>query len=385
MVHGGLKFERSTRRLFEANVMELTGPLTMQDFGVGRMVTPGEVGAPYADWLSLDIDRLKDWRNYSQSLIKADPDDFANEYVEDGTIATDEDSYDSREDRIAGYAMAKGVFGNVDVIGGLRIDHTRVASDNFELIELEDQDPILNAITGKASYTSFLPRAQVNWRPSDNTVLRAAVFTSIARPDPMLISGATEIEEDDGELEITVGNPGLRPAYAWNFDASVEHYFGSVSVISAGVFYKRINGFIFSALDREVDGETAQFEGDPRLEGREIASVTTFANGKSAEIYGVEFNLVRQFSALPGALGGWACMPTPPSSAAAPIPGWRMLANPTSSTRRKRSSTPRSPTRNTASKARSPTAGVTGRSPVSPATTPASWKSLMARSTCNSA
>ena len=57
-------------------------------------------------------------------------------------------------------------------------------------------------------------------------------------------------------------------------------------------------------MDREVDGETAQFKGDPRLAGREIASVTTFANGKSAEIYGIEFNLVRQFSALPGALGG---------------------------------------------------------------------------------
>jgi predicted N-formylglutamate amidohydrolase len=35
-----------------------------------------------------------------------------------------------------------------------------------------------------------------------------------------------------------------------------------------------------------------------------IDDVTTYTNGKSAEIYGLELNFVRQFPRLPGALGG---------------------------------------------------------------------------------
>jgi len=304
MVKFGLKAERSRRTLFEANVMELTGPLTMEEFGVGKPVDTGVVGAPYAPFLSLDLANLKDWRNYSQRLISANPADYVNEYIEDGAVPLDGDSYTSDEDTYAAYVMAKGVWGNVELIGGARVDHTRVSSDNYEVIALEGADPVFNKIKGKAKYTSFLPRFQLNYRPSDNFVVRGAFYTSIARPEPLYISGATEIEEEDGEVDVTIGNPGLKPAYAYNFDLSVERYFGSIGLISGGVFYKKINKFIFSGIAPETEGDKERFENDPRLVGKVIDDVTTYANGKSAEIYGLELNLVRQFSELPGALAG---------------------------------------------------------------------------------
>jgi TonB-dependent receptor len=190
------------------------------------------------------------------------------------------------------------------VIGGLRIDHTRVSADNFEVIALEDEDAVFRKVTGKANYTSILPRLQLNYRASENFVVRGAFYTSIARPEPLYIAGATEIEEDDGEVDVTVGNPGLKPAYAYNFDLSVERYFGSIGVISGGIFYKKINRFIFSGVAPETEGDRARFENDPRLAGKVIDDVTTYTNGRSAEIYGIELNLVRQFTSLPGALGG---------------------------------------------------------------------------------
>ncbi|MBB4631443.1 TonB-dependent receptor [Sphingosinicella soli] len=302
-VKAGVKVERSRRTLFEANVMELTGPLTMEEFGVGGFIDPSVVGAPYAPWLSLDIGNLMRWRQYSQELIDGNP-DFVNEYVEDGGIAIDEDSYTSDEDTYAGYVMAKGVWGNWDVVGGVRIDHTRVSSTNWELVELEDEDPVYNRVKGKADYTSVLPRLQINYRPSDNFVVRGAFYTSIARPEPLYISGATEISEEDGEVDVTIGNPGLKPAYAYNFDLSIERYFGSIGILSAGVYYKKIDRFIFSEIAPETEADRARFENDPRLAGKVIDDVITYTNGKSAEIYGVEFNLVRQFPELPGALGG---------------------------------------------------------------------------------
>lgn len=304
MVKFGLKAERSRRTLFEANVMELTGPLTMEEFGVGKLVDTRVVGAPYAPFLSLNLANLKDWRNYSQGLIAANPGDYVNEYVEDEAIPLDGDSYTSDEDTYAAYVMAKGVWGNVELIGGARLDHTRVSSDNYEVIELEGADPVFNKIKGKARYTNILPRFQLNYRPSDNFVVRGAFYTSIARPEPLYISGATEIEEEDGEVDVTIGNPGLKPAYAYNFDLSVERYFGSIGLISGGVFYKKINKFIFSGIAPETEGDKERFENDPRLVGKVIDDVTTYTNGKSAEIYGLELNLVRQFTELPGALGG---------------------------------------------------------------------------------
>jgi len=299
----GAKAERSKRQLVEGNVMELEGPLTLQQFGVGPLVDVSKTGAPYPAFLSLNIDQVKAWRTYSQNLVATNP-AFENAYAEDGVVPRDEDSYQSREDIFASYLMAKGVWGRWEAIGGLRVDHTRIASDNWEAVELEGQDPTFTAVTGKANYTSWLPRLQINYRASDDLVVRGAMFTSIARPEPLFISGATTIEEEDGEVDVTVGNPGLKPAYAYNFDLGVERYFGSIGMVSAGVYYKRIDRFIFSGVAGETEADRARFENDPRLVGKTIDDVTTYTNGKRATVYGLELNLVRQFNDLPGAWGG---------------------------------------------------------------------------------
>lgn len=299
----GAKAERSKRQLVEGNVMELEGPLTLQQFGVGPLVDVSKTGAPYPAFLSLDIAQVKAWRTYSQNLVATNP-AFENAYAEDGVIPRDEDSYHSREDIFASYLMAKGVWGRWEAIGGLRVDHTRIASDNWEAVELEGQDPMFTAVTGKANYTSWLPRLQINYRASDDLVVRGAMFTSIARPEPLFVSGATTIEEEDGEVDVTVGNPGLKPAYAYNFDLGVERYFGSIGMVSAGVYYKRIDRFIFSGVAGETEADRARFENDPRLVGKDIDDVTTYTNGKRASVYGLELNLVRQFNTLPGPWGG---------------------------------------------------------------------------------
>lgn len=300
----GVKGERSTRTLVEGNVIELSGPLTLGQFGTGRLVDTSTVGAPYPPYLSLNIANVKDWRAYAQQLIDTGGGEYVNEYIEDGMIPQDEDSYTSHEDIYAAYAMAKAGWGKWEVIGGARVDHTRVRSDNYEIIALEGEDPVFNKVEGKATYTNFLPRLQLNYRASDDLVVRGAFYTSIARPEPLYISGATEIEEEDGEVDVTVGNPGLKPAYSYNFDLSLERYFGSIGLVSGGFYYKKIDRFIFSGTAPETDGDRTRFANDPRLAGKVIDDVITFTNGKSAEIYGVELNLVRQFRNLPGALGG---------------------------------------------------------------------------------
>lgn len=302
-VKAGVKSERSKRTLFEANVLELTGPLSLNEFGVGPLIDVSRSGAPYPAFLSLNQDRVRDWRNYGLGLAASNP-AFTNEYVEDGGVPLDEDSYTSREDIFGAYLMGRVERDRWDLTGGLRIDHTRVSSDNYEIIELEDEDPIFGKITGEADYTTVLPRIQFNYRPNEASVFRVAYFTSIARPEPLYMSGALEVEEDDGEVDVTIGNPGLEPAYAHNLDFSYERYFETVGLMSTGVYVKRIEKFIFSGVAPETEGDRARFENDPRLAGRVIDDVTTYTNGNDATIYGLELNLVRNFPDLPGVWGG---------------------------------------------------------------------------------
>ena len=257
----------------------------------------------------------------SLSILGYDPGALEQLYTNRDTLfenttnpIPDEDSYVANEDIYAGYLMGTWRLAKWEVVGGARVEHTRVKTQNQELVVIVDEDDpaygenrpgwnpyeeenyLLTPLTTKSTYTEFLPRLQVNYRATDRLIYRAAAFTSLARPEFQFISGATEAERDGGEYEVTLGNPDLDAAYAWNFDLGVEYYLDGIGIVSLNGFYKTIDGFIFNnaAPENEYDG---QFLGDPATFEQPI-------NGNTAEIYGVEFNYVTRFTSLPGALSG---------------------------------------------------------------------------------
>lgn len=226
----------------------------------------------------------------------------------------DEDSYVANENIYAGYLMGTWVHNKWEIVAGARVEYTEVETKNQELVVITDEDDanygadkpgwnefeeenyLLTPLHTKTDYLEFLPRIQINYRASDRLIYRAAVFTSLARPEFQFISGATEAERSGGEYEVSLGNPDLDAAYAWNFDASVEYYIDDFSLVSIGVFYKNIDGFIFNdaAPENEYEG---LYLGDP-------AEFEQPINGNTAKITGIEFNYVTRFSQLPGMFGG---------------------------------------------------------------------------------
>jgi TonB-dependent receptor len=130
------------------------------------------------------------------------------------------------------------------------------------------------------------------------------VFTSVARPEFQFVAGTTEIEIENGTADIFLGNPSLKAAYAWNFDLGVEYYYGGIGIISANVFYKSIDDFIFNDDAPEDDASSSRFDNDPRFAGLTIGDVETYINGNSADIYGVELNYMKQFSDASGWMSG---------------------------------------------------------------------------------
>lgn len=296
----GVKFQRSERSLFEANILEADGDLFFEEAGFrGEDIGFGDIGSPYDPLFTIDEGMLARWRDIGFGLVADGT--LVNDYVDDGSIPLDEDTYSATEDILAAYLMAQIDVGKWEFIGGVRVENSRVSVKNLELTEDEDAGTeTLAPITTKTNYTDVLPRLQINYRSSDKLVYRGAIFASLARPEFQFIAGTTEIAIEDGTADIFLGNPNLKTAYAWNFDFGVEYYTGNIGMISANVFYKSIDNFIFNDDAPEGDSDPASFANDPRFAGLNIGDVETYINGNNAKVYGLELNYIRQFSDLDG-------------------------------------------------------------------------------------
>jgi TonB-dependent receptor len=138
-----------------------------------------------------------------------------------------------------------------------------------------------------------LPQLHLKYALNYATNLRAAATFSYARPNFGQIIPAQEANLEDNEA--TVGNPELLPVSAFNLDLLADHYFKSVGVISGGVFYKRLDDFIYNNV---LYNSTYPLNTtNPLATG---VDVTQAQNGESARIYGAEIAYQQQLSFLPG-------------------------------------------------------------------------------------
>ncbi len=296
-IKAGFKAQRSERSLFEANVLEADGDLALSgSVFEGGLLDTADIGSPYGPILRLNPSSIRNWRSIAEGLVADGV--LENDY--DGDLP-DEDSYEATEDLYAAYLMAKFVQGNFELLGGVRFEYLDFTSNGFEVIETEDDESVLPR-TSKSNNTQVLPRVQLNYRPNEKFVIRSAAYTSLARPEFVFLNAATEIEiEDANSISAFVGNPDLKPAYAWNFDLGAEYYLSNIGLVSGGVFYKSIDDFIF--IDAAPEGETTVPELNARFPGFKIDVETVF-NGNRAEVYGVELAYMNQFTGLPGAFSG---------------------------------------------------------------------------------
>jgi TonB-dependent receptor len=206
--------------------------------------------------------------------------------------ARDAENFDGTEKMVAGYAMAEIYAGQkLLLLPGLRYEHT---SDDFLGRSIRfapgtgawlGSDPV----QAKTSYGVPMPAFHLRYAVEPNTNLRFAVTRSLARPN--YSDAIPTRSQDDNALTVVVGNPDLRPTTAWNVDGLVEHYFKSVGVISAGVFFKNLNDYIYTfTLQQQINGVQYQ--------------VTQPLNGDSASVRGLEVALQNQLRFLPSPFNG---------------------------------------------------------------------------------
>lgn len=206
-------------------------------------------------------------------------------------------NYNAKENIYAGYLRwDQNVTNRFVIITGLRIEHTAIDYIGHTLVEDQKGENVKD----NNSYTNFFPNLTFKYEPNKRTVLRAAYSTSIARPNYYWLVPYMNISNADHN--ISLGNSDLKSTYAHNVDLIASYYPGNVASLSAGLFYKRLNDFIYAyATSSFTHDDFAQLYPDrhnPIPEGEEW-DFKTHHNGESVDIYGLEVSYNRQLDFLP--------------------------------------------------------------------------------------
>ena len=243
----------------------------------------------------------------------------------------------------AGYLMNTTDLGKLHAQVGLRIENTRDLTSGYNLTFFGTYSSKTGTYSGGASnvdcpnntapnppaagncyifvrqdnnptYIDLLPSVQLRYSLTTDSAIRAVYSRGVARPDPYQL--VPYVEEDttaataSSPATVTIGNPGLRPEHANNYDLLYEDYLHPLGLLQGGFFFKQLTapqvqtilpgglclanfpaGYFPSSLQTVL----AQYPGD---------SITQDINAQNAYIYGLELSFQQHFTHLPGVLHG---------------------------------------------------------------------------------
>ena len=303
-IKGGLKLTQTdrvndyTRTRFDGGTLDLNMG-TDPAFTNGAFVNDVPAGNVPNIWM--DIDAMN---AFFQNPANAD-------YFEvndgDTFVSNFSGDYDITETIYAGYGMISKGFGAFEVIGGVRVEFTDIDSTGYLM-----SDGMAEPVDASGDYTSVLPSLIVNYRTSNDVVLRGAVTRALGRPNYDAIAPRSNYNEEAGEGSLAIGNPSLEARHSWNYDLSVEWYPNDLTLLSAAVFYKDI--------DNEFVGISTRYVGQPDIDNAiaELGltgtidtsiltelTVSTTENGESSDLLGLELSAQTQFSQLPAPFDGF--------------------------------------------------------------------------------
>ncbi len=217
------------------------------------------------------------------------------------------------------YLMGNVDLGKISIMGGVRVETTKTEGEGaLQLVtpaEKARRAAYVGTVTDEETrrrnleeygrrqtltgdYRTVFPGLHFKYQPLAKLVARLSYATNIGRPGIGQLIPRTTANLDNQTL--TTSNPSLKPQSANNFDLAVEYYFEPAGVVSAGVFYKELKDFIYTA-----GGVTVPAGADNGFNGDYAGFVmTTQYNGGFAKIKGLELNYNQQFTFLPGLFNG---------------------------------------------------------------------------------
>jgi len=206
------------------------------------------------------------------------------------------DNQNGRESVTSAYAMATLHFGDVEAVPGLRYEHSAIRNVYWAETTNATTGAVTRGYTSSTTtYDEVLPSLFVNWRPSDNSVYRAAVWTSYTRPAFIQLAASSSITVNgDGTTDIASGNPNLKPIESVNYELSGQWTTSHGGYMQTSGFVKELSNYIYNSGSDVVNGSdlTATHYSQPQ-------------NGGSGHVYGIELEFRQKLDELSGWLGGF--------------------------------------------------------------------------------
>ncbi|MFU8815437.1 MAG: TonB-dependent receptor domain-containing protein [Pseudomonadales bacterium] len=287
----------------------------VQDYG-WTVMAPWSFGDSYVE-LSGGYQHTRQARIYEQvqfalglfgvqdQAVRALP---LGEVFADSTITNPRNSFELRragannESYIAA-TMSDAWFAAVDwtwqetwrLAAGVRWENYRQLAVDFNPFGFGVATPVVTTdpdvlLANAFSEAEFYPAISLTWMSdflAETFQLRFGYSETVTRPDLREITNASYVDPLTDDL--VFGNPGVVPAKLKNYDIRAEWFFSGGDNFTMSLFYKEI--------DRPIE-----FFESPASDtniAREIV------NAESAEIYGVEFELLKELGFLHPRLAPW--------------------------------------------------------------------------------
>lgn len=209
------------------------------------------------------------------------------------------------ENVLSAYAMTGRAMGRFSWLAGVRMEYTDLKGEGNVSSQNKAGQIAYARLSKKSDFTDYFPGVHLRYDLTSNIVLRASWSRSMGRPSISRQVPSTEIYEGsdpDDDTSSTKGtirenNISLKPMYSDNFDIMFEWYFSKAGIFSAGVFERRIDGYIMNVKDMITANNTHGW-------GPEYYDYTyrTQVNMNNAKVKGVEFDYNQALSFLPAAL-----------------------------------------------------------------------------------
>jgi TonB-dependent receptor len=237
-----------------------------------------------------------------QSWVNVDWDKALAHYGVTRTLGAPKSIYEVEENTTAGYLqldwktslLGKPLRGNA----GLRSYSTELTSSGTMAVK-----GVNTPSTTEKKYSGVLPAFNAVLEVSDQFQIRVAAAQNINRPSLAAYAMNGTISVDGANVTVSTGNPNLEPYTSDEFDLAAEWYFGSVGMLTAGVFHKNIDGLVASQTTTNVSyASTGLAEGlYPGVTGStNVASYTRSVNLNNAKLTGLELSAQSDFFFLPG-------------------------------------------------------------------------------------
>jgi TonB-dependent receptor len=228
-----------------------------------------------------------EWENVA-NYVKDNPGEFENSGLDDLEEENAGRNYEINEGTYAAYLMATMNIKKLQMLGGIRFESTTM-DVKTQIWDADNETAI--PMNGDNNHSHLLPMLHFKYALTQNFNLRAASTFSYARPNfEDIVSDDKVIDREDREAYIS--NIDLEPVSAFNFDVFADYYFKDVGIMSAGLFYKKLDNFIY------IESREQTYLGE------EDITVYQSVNGEVANLLGIELAFQKNLTFLPSFLSG---------------------------------------------------------------------------------